>query len=127
MTKQTRIAARLRTHLAKATLSAALVTPLIATLVAAPAAFAQPAGHEYTVTINNMEYGAMPDGAKVGDSIVWVNRDSVLHSVTARDHSFDIRLNPGQQATMKLGGAGRIAIYCLFHPNMRASLTVAAK
>ena len=123
MTRQIRIAARLRAHLAKGMLSAALVAPLFA----APGASAQPAGHDYTVTINNMAYGAMPDGAKVGDSIIWVNRDSVLHSVTARDHSFDIRLNPGQQATMKLGGAGRIAIYCLFHPNMRASLTVAAK
>jgi plastocyanin len=119
MTGQTRIAARLRAHLAKATLSAALVAPL--------ACFAQPAGHEYTVTINNMEYGAMPEGAKIGDSIIWANRDSVLHSVTARDHSFDIRLNPGQQATMKLGTAGRITFYCLFHPSMRGSLTVAPK
>jgi plastocyanin len=119
MTGQTRIAARLRAHLAKAILSTALVAPL--------AAFAQPAGQEYTVTINNMAYGATPDSAKVGDSVVWVNRDSVPHSVTARDHSFDIRLNPGQQATMKLGAAGRITFYCLFHPSMRGSLSVAPK
>jgi plastocyanin len=124
MTRQTRTAARLYAHLATATLGVALITPL---LVVPSAAFAQPAGHEYTVTINNMEFGAVPEDAKVGDSITWVNRDSVLHSVTARDHSFDIRLNPGQQATMKLGGAGRIAFYCLFHPTMRGSLAVAAK
>jgi plastocyanin len=119
MTRQTRIAARLRAVLATATLSATLVAP--------PASFAQPAGQQYTVTINNMAYGATPDGAKVGDSVIWVNRDSVPHSVTARDHSFDIRLNPGQQATMTLGAAGRITFYCLFHPSMRGSLSVAPK
>jgi plastocyanin len=124
MTRQTRIAARLFAHLATAIPGMALIAPF---LIVPSGAFAQPAGHEYTVTINNMEFGAVPDDAKVGDSIVWVNRDSVLHSVTARDHSFDIRLNPGQQATMKLGGAGRIAFYCLFHPTMRGSVTVAAK
>jgi plastocyanin len=117
MTGQTRIAARLRALLATSMLSASLVAPA--------AAFAQPAGHEFTVTINNMAYGATPDGAKAGDSVTWVNRDSVPHSVTARDHSFDIRLNPGQQATMKLNAAGRIAFYCLFHPSMRGSLSVA--
>ena len=119
MTRKTRIAARLRGHLAKATLSAAVFAPALS--------FAQPAGHDYTVTINDMEFGAMPEDAKVGDSITWINRDSVLHSVTARDHSFDIRLNPGQQATMKLNAAGRIAFYCLFHPSMRGSLSVAPK
>jgi plastocyanin len=119
MTGQTRIAARLRAHLAKTMLGAALVAP--------PAAFAQPAGHEYTVTISDMDFGTVPDDAKVGDNIIWVNRDSVPHSVTARDHSFDIRLNPGQQAKMRLGSAGRIAFYCLFHPSMRGSLTVAPK
>jgi plastocyanin len=124
MTRQTRHAPRRRGDFAKAMLSAAFV---VAYLGVPSGAFAQPAGHEYTVTINNMDYGAVPDGAKVGDSIVWVNRDSVLHSVTARDHSFDIRLNPGQQAKMTLGSPGRIAFYCLFHPSMRGSLAVAPK
>jgi plastocyanin len=69
----------------------------------------------------------MPPGLKVGDTIVWVNRDTVIHSVTARDHSFDLRLNPGQSGKMTLTTAGHIAFYCLFHPNMRGSMTVAAK
>ncbi len=119
MTIQSRIAQRLGNHLARAAMAAMLAT--------APAAFAQPAGQSYTVTINNMEFGAVPDGAKVGDSIVWTNNDSVLHSVTARDHSFDVRLNPGQSATMHLATAGRIAFYCLFHPSMRGALNVAPK
>lgn len=124
-----RIAAPLRALLGKAVLAAALI--------AAPAAFAQSTkgasaaspstGKEYTVVMSNMDYAAMPPGLKVGDTIVWVNRDTVIHSVTARDHSFDLRLNPGQSGKMTLTTAGHIAFYCLFHPNMRGSMTVAAK
>jgi plastocyanin len=127
LTTQIRIAASLRDHLCKALLAAALV--------AAPAAFAQstdqsaspPAGHEYTVAMSSMNYAATPSGLKVGDTIVWVNHDTVMHSVTARDHSFDLRLNPGQSAKLTLSKAGRIPFYCLYHPSMRGALDVAAQ
>jgi plastocyanin len=124
-----RIAAPWRARLGKAVLAAALI--------AAPAAFGQATGSqstgeqstgkEYTVVMSNMAFGALPSGLKVGDTIVWVNRDTVIHSVTARDHSFDLRLNPGQSGKLPLTKAGHIAIYCLFHPNMRGSITVADK
>ncbi len=104
---------------------------LAAALLAAPAAFGQSAdeakGHEYTVVMSNMDYGATPSKLKVGDAIVWVNHDTVMHSVTAKDHSFDLRLNPGQSAKMTLSQAGKIPFYCLFHPNMSGTLTVAPK
>lgn len=105
---------------------------LAAALIAAPAAFGQStagqaAGKEYTVVMSNMEYGALPPGLKVGDTIVWINHDTVIHSVTARDHSFDLRLNPGQSARMPLATAGKFPFYCLFHPAMRGTLTVAAQ
>jgi plastocyanin len=108
-----------------------------AALIAAPAAFAQSTegksgesqsgGKEYTVTMSNMAYGALPPGLKAGDTIVWVNHDTVIHSVTARDKSFDLRINPGQSARMPLAMAGKFSFYCLFHPTMRGTLTVGAK
>lgn len=107
-----------RTLLAAGVAIVVLTTPL--------AAFPQ-SGHEYTVTMGNMDYGALPTGLKAGDTIVWVNRDTVLHSITARDHTFDIRLNPGQSARMQLPKAGDIAFYCLFHPTMRGVLKVSGK
>jgi plastocyanin len=119
LTIHTRIAASRRLVLGAALIAAALI--------AAPAAFAEDAGKEYTVTMSAMAYGAIPPDLKVGDTIVWVNRDTVIHSVTARDHSFDLRLNPGQSAKLTLMAAGKIPIYCLFHPNMRGTLTVAPK
>ena len=51
----------------------------------------------------------------------------MLHSITAKDHSFDLRLNPGQSSKMTLTQAGKIPFYCLFHPAMRGTLNVAAK
>ncbi len=118
MTIQSRIARSRRTHLGKALLAAALISV---------SAAGQAAAKEYTVTMANMDYGPVPSGLKVGDTIVWTNRDTVVHSVTARDHSFDIRLNPGQSSKMPLAKEGKIPFYCLFHPNMRGTLNVAAK
>jgi plastocyanin len=86
---------------------------------------AQAAGHEYTVVMDNMNFGALPSGAKVGDTIVWDNRDTVQHSATARDGSFDVRVNPGKKGRTRLTKAGTIALYCIFHPMMRGTLRVA--
>ena len=125
MTPRTSIAASWRARLT--------ITVLAAALAAAPAAFAQSkekdssSGGEYTITLGNMDYGSAPSSLKVGDTITFVNHDTVIHSVTARDHSFDLRINPGRSAKLTLMQAGRIQIYCLFHPNMRTTLNVAAK
>jgi plastocyanin len=85
---------------------------------------AQAAGRQVTVQIGNMRYGQIPSDLKVGDTIVWQNRDSVPHTVTARDKSFDLRLNPHQSAQMTLGKAGSIPFYCIFHAQMRGTLSV---
>lgn len=87
---------------------------------------AQAAPHEFTVTINNMSYGKLPADAKVGDTIIWANQDTVEHSVTAKDGSFDFRLLPGKRGRTVLKKAGTLAIYCVMHPTMRATLKVAS-
>lgn len=97
--------------------------PLAAALgVTASPAIAAP--KEYTVVMANMTFGRMPAGVKVGDVIVWVNNDSVAHSATARDHSFDIRTNPHQTVRMTVRKAGTIPFVCIYHSMMRGTLTV---
>ncbi len=88
---------------------------------AAPAA---PAAQSHTITMANMGYGQIPAGLKVGDTIIWVNRDTVLHTATARDHSFDLRIAPGKSVRLTLQKSGNIAFYCIFHAAMRGTLTV---
>lgn len=105
--------------------SAAIAATALASLAlgtASPAA----AGQTYTVTMANMSYGAIPSGLKVGDTIVWVNRDTVLHTATARDHSFDLRIAPGKSAKLVVAKPGNIAFYCIFHAAMRGTLNVAS-
>ena len=82
------------------------------------------APNEYTITMANMSFGKIPTGVKVGDAITWVNKDSVVHSATARDHSFDVRTNPGQKVRMVVKKAGSFPFYCIFHSMMRATLVV---
>jgi len=81
----------------------------------------------YVVTMANMSYGRLPANIKVGDTITWVNQDSVPHTVTARDKSFDLRLAPGKKGVITASKPGSFAFYCIYHATMRGVLKVAAK
>ena len=66
---------------------------MTAWLVASPAG-AKPAAHTATITVDKLAFGAIPANLRVGDSILWVNRDIFRHSATARGH-FDVDLPTG--------------------------------
>ena len=95
--------------------------------ITAAQALSQTASHERVVTMANMSYGQIPTDLKVGDTIVWVNHDTVPHTVTARDKSFDVRVNVGQTVRQPLTRAGVFPFICIYHAAMRGTLTVAAK
>lgn len=82
---------------------------------------------KHTVVMANMSFGKLPGNVKVGDTIVWVNRDTVPHTATARDKSFDVRVQQGQSVSMVVKKAGNIAIFCIYHPAMRGTLAIAAQ
>ena len=84
-----------------------------------------PAPATHTVVIDKMVFGAMPSNLRVGDTVVWVNRDIVRHTATASDRSFDVDLAPGKSGRIKLTHAGRIGFVCKFHPGMKGVLVVA--
>ena len=85
---------------------------------------AQSSPREIVVVMDNMNFGRLPGDAKVGDVIIWDNRDTVQHTATARDGSFDVRLQPGKKGRTVLTRSGDLAIYCIYHPMMRATLKV---
>jgi plastocyanin len=72
--------------------------------------------------MQNMRFGTVPADIKVGDAIVWDNRDIVPHTATARDGSFDVVLPPHRSAQMIVQKVGTIPFYCRYHPGMRGSL-----
>jgi len=103
------------------------VAASMACLASAAPSGAQSSPREIVVVMDKMNFGRLPSDAKVGDVIVWDNRDTVQHTATARDGSFDVRLQPGKRGRTVLSNAGNVAIYCIYHPMMRATLKVAAR
>jgi len=99
------------------------IIALAVLLMPLPPALAAPRTH--TVVIDKMKFGAMPAGLRVGDRIVWVNKDMFRHTATAKDKSFDVDLQPGASGTTVVSKPGAISVICRYHPAMRAMLKVA--
>ncbi|HEY4805024.1 MAG TPA: cupredoxin domain-containing protein [Paraburkholderia sp.] len=83
----------------------------------------------YVVTIEQMRFD--PPGVTVhaGDSVVWVNKDLVAHTVTADAKGFDSgSIAPGASWRYVVknvaGKHGRHPYTCQFHPVMHGTLIV---
>lgn len=100
---------------------------LLAALAGGIASAAPPPPRAPILAIAGMRFGPAPAGLKAGDTILFVNRDIVAHSATARDHSFDVTLEPRQAVRVTLRRAGVVDFYCRFHPAMTGTLSVAAR
>jgi plastocyanin len=89
----------------------------------APAAAAS-----YPVTIEAMSFSPPLVEARVGDTIVWTNKDPFPHTATAEDHGFDSGEIPfGESWTMELSREGEFAYVCTLHPTMKGRLRVRRK
>jgi plastocyanin len=62
---------------------------------------------------------------QVGDSVTFVNDDSVAHTVTASDKSFDSgNLDANAKWTHTFNTAGSFSYGCAYHPTMQGTITV---
>jgi len=60
-----------------------------------------------------------------GTTVTWTNNDTVPHTVTAADGSFDSgTLSPGDTFTHTFTSAGSFDYHCDFHPNMQGTIVV---
>jgi len=96
----------------------AAVAALFAVSVSARAATVQ-------VTMENLVISPAELSAKVGDTVELVNKDIFAHTATARNGDFDVTMPPKKTVTFVLKKAGTVEYYCRFHPNMKATLTIA--
>ena len=103
-------------------LSLAVAAAVLALPPASPAAAAPKV---YTVVIDKMKFGPVPTGIRSGDTIVWINKDFLKHTATARDKSFNVELPPRTKGKTVIRHAGTIPFYCIYHPGMTGSLSVA--
>ena len=77
------------------------------------------------ITMENLVIAPAEATAKVGDTVELINKDIFAHTATARNGDFDVTMPPKKTVTYILKKAGAIDYYCRFHPNMKATLTVA--
>jgi plastocyanin len=77
------------------------------------------------ITMDNLVISPAEATAKVGDTIELINKDILAHTATARNGDFDVAMPPKKTVTYVLKRAGTVEYYCRFHPNMKATLTIA--
>lgn len=81
--------------------------------------------HTHDVVIGEMIFSKKDLVIKSGDSIKWINKDIVPHTVTALDHSFDSKtISPGKSWELTPKNIGRFPYKCDFHPTMTATFSV---
>jgi plastocyanin len=84
---------------------------------------AKPAVH--VVTIEGMQFKPSTLSVRQGDRITWMNKDLFPHSATGPKGTFDSASIPaGGSWTLVAGESGTFSYTCLFHPTMKATLTV---
>ena len=77
------------------------------------------------VTISNFTFSPASLTVKVGDSVTWTNQDSMGHSVTADDSSFDTGVfSNGESKTVTFSKAGTYSYHCSIHPSMHGTIVV---
>jgi len=89
----------------------------------ASSAGAKPVAHAAMVNVDKLAFDAVPTNLRVGDTVIWANRDVFRHSATAKGH-FDVDLPPGARRRMFLTKAGAFAFTCKYHPGMKGVLKV---
>lgn len=77
------------------------------------------------VTIQNFAFSPASLTVKVGDKVTWTNQDSVGHSATADDNSFDTGvIAQGQSGSNTFTKSGTYTYHCSVHPNMKGTIIV---
>lgn len=77
------------------------------------------------VEIKNFAFSPSTLTVKVGNTVNWTNQDSVGHSATADDGSFDTGvLAQGESNDVTFTEAGTFSYHCTPHPNMKATVVV---
>ena len=95
---------------------------LLASLAAAPAT-----AKEIVVTMSGSQFSPATIEAAVGDTVRFVNDDTMDHNVFVPTAGFAIdlgRQEPGSETSYTLGKAGSFEVECVFHDFMTARVEV---
>jgi plastocyanin len=80
------------------------------------------------VSIRNFAFSPATLSVRAGTTVVWTNEDSVTHTVTATDNSFNSgNLTPGQTYSRTFTTQGIFPYVCQIHTFMTGAVTVTAR
>jgi plastocyanin len=112
---------RPRASLRRGLLATAVVA--LALGLAAPTVLAATRG----VDIRDFAFSPRTVEIRVGDTVRWTNRDSVAHTATAQNGSFDTgMLAEGESGSIRFTAAGTYRYVCTPHPDMTGTVVVRA-
>ncbi|MBW3630334.1 MAG: cupredoxin family copper-binding protein [Gemmatimonadetes bacterium] len=104
---------------------APLVPALLVGLVAQGFARADAGPKLHTIEIRGFTYTPEKRVVKLGDVVVWTNRDIVPHTATGKEKGFDSgTLGDGGSWRYTPAQRGEYSYDCAFHPNMKGTLVV---
>jgi plastocyanin len=102
----------------------AFVAALGLLLCSGPGA-AAPKPVTHTVTMDAVAYKPDVVDVKVGDSVVWVNKDFIPHTATSTEKGFDSgQILQDKSWTFTAKAKGDFPYVCTFHPTMKGTLRV---
>lgn len=85
----------------------------------------RPAPQRHVIVINHFQN--TPESLKVhtGDTVIWLNRDIVPHTVTGAGGAFDSgQIAPGKSWKLVTSTPGIFHYICSLHPNMHGTLSI---
>jgi plastocyanin len=78
-----------------------------------------------TIKMVDTQFDPKTATAKVGDTVCWVNEDSIQHNAVAENDAFKSELfNKGETFTATVDQPGTIKYVCTVHPGMTGELDV---
>jgi len=82
--------------------------------------------NDSTVTISGFAFSPATLNVKTGTTVIWVNQDATVHTVTSDNGGFASSENLGQGATyaFKFTTAGAYPYHCSIHTFMKGTITV---
>ena len=99
-------------------------TPAAAAAAATPAA-GEATGAQAAVEIKDYAFTPPTLTVPAGTTVTWTNNDTVPHTATAQDGSFDSgNLNPGQSFAFTFSTPGSYPYVCQYHAGMQGTIVV---
>src|ERR671932_176884 len=97
---------------------------VLAVLMFVPSAGAQQ-DQGTMVSIENFAFDPPNISVAPGTTVTWVNNDSVPHTTTANDETWDSEtLQPGESFSFTFDTPGTFPYFCEIHPFMMGNVTV---